>query len=163
MQLISLGSDSDAQLLIRLNPQTLNTILTQLCLFTYFDVSMTSAIFIRNFDHQMSVWWSKNRRYATVGSPPSSLFKTGTDFLIQIASLIHLLVRSSSRSRTLMLSQSITWFSVTTWSVIALLWISEATNCNCRISTILWSPYRHLVIKVPDEDGGCHRNVEVRK
>ena len=24
---------------------------------------MTSAIFIRNFDHQMSVWWSKNRRY----------------------------------------------------------------------------------------------------
>ena len=49
--------------------QTLNTILTQLCLFTYFDVSMTSAIFIRNFDHQMSVWWSKNRRYATVGSP----------------------------------------------------------------------------------------------
>ena len=50
--------------------QTLNTILTQLCLFTYFDVSMTSAIFIMNFDHQMSVWWSKNRRYATVGSPP---------------------------------------------------------------------------------------------
>ena len=21
--------------------------------------------------------------------------------------------------------------------------------------------YRHLVIKVPDDDGGCHRNVEV--
>ena len=32
---------------------------TQLSLFTYFDVSMTSAIFIRNYDHQMSVWWSK--------------------------------------------------------------------------------------------------------
>ena len=30
---------------------------------------------------------------------------------------------------------------------------------NCHISTILWSPYRHLVIIVPDEDGGCHRNI----
>ena len=43
--------------------------LTQLCLITYIDVSMTSAIFIRNFDHHMSVWWSKNRTYVTVGRP----------------------------------------------------------------------------------------------
>ena len=50
--------------------QPLNLLFTQLCLFTYFDVSMTSAIFIRNYDPQMSVSWSKNRRYVTVGSPP---------------------------------------------------------------------------------------------
>ena len=59
---------------------------------------------------------------------PSSLLMAGNDFLIQIASLIHLLVRSSSRSRTLilwLLSQCITWLSVTTWSVIALLWTSD--------------------------------------
>ena len=50
--------------------QPLYLLFKQLCLFTYFDVSKTSAIFIRNYDHQMSVWWSKNRRYVTVGSPP---------------------------------------------------------------------------------------------
>ena len=34
-------------------------------MFTKFDVSTTSAIIIRNYDHQMSVWGSESRRQAT--------------------------------------------------------------------------------------------------
>ena len=75
---------------------------TQPRLFTYFDFSMTSAIFIRNYDHQMSVWWSKNRKYVTVGSPLISVHDRCW-FPDPIA-LIHLLVWSSSRFKTLMLA-----------------------------------------------------------
>ena len=45
-------------------------------------------------------------------------------FLIQSASFIHLVCRCASLSTTFALSQSITWFFSTAWSVIADLWVT---------------------------------------
>ena len=44
-------------------------------------------------------------------------------FLIQSASIIHLVCRCASLSTTFASSQSMTWFSSTAWSVMADLWV----------------------------------------
>ena len=89
-------------------------------------------------------------------------------FLIQSASLIHLVCRCASQATTSALSQSTTWFSSTAWSVMTDLWVIlalEARDCVPAVKGFLGHLLRRVVNSQQDVNkmSEGHRNVVIRQ